>query len=96
MILLKTLGDFHDAAAICGIVGRIASGDNGTDDVEVGLIVEVTVMGETVDGVTNLNPYLEQRGIEVVETDLGDSGRDSRTCRGWHRCRSGRQSCTCR
>ncbi len=54
MILLKTLGDFHDAAAICGIVGRIASGDNGTDDVEVGLIVEVTVMGETVDGVTNL------------------------------------------
>ena len=40
MILLKTLGDFHDAAAICGIVGRIASGDNGTDDVEVGLIVK--------------------------------------------------------
>ena len=54
MILLKTLGDFHDSAAICGIVGRIASGDYGTDDVEVGLIVEVTVMGETVDGVTNL------------------------------------------
>lgn len=54
MILLKTLGDFHDAAAIGGIVGRIAGGDDGADDVEVGLVVEVAIAGKTVDGVADL------------------------------------------
>ena len=54
MKLLETLGDFHDAAAVGGVVGGIASGDNGSDDVEVWFFLEITVTGEAVDGVTDL------------------------------------------
>ena len=54
MILLEAFGNFHDTAAIGGIIGGIAGGDDGTNDVEIGLVVEVAVTRETVDGVADL------------------------------------------
>ena len=54
MILLKTLGDFHDAAAIGGVVGGIAGGDDGPDEIEILLVIKIAVAGETVDGVADL------------------------------------------
>ena len=54
MILLEALGDFHDTAPISGVVGGIASGDDGAYDVEIGLVMEKAFAGETVDGVADL------------------------------------------
>ena len=54
MILLEAFGNFHDTAAIGGIIGGIAGGDDGTNDVEIGLVVEVAFTRETVDGVADL------------------------------------------
>ena len=54
MILLEAFGNFHDTAAIGGIIGGTAGGDDGTNDVEIGLVVEVAVTRETVDGVADL------------------------------------------
>jgi len=52
--LLEALGNFHDTAPISGVVGGIAGGNDGTNDTEVWLVVEVTVAGEAVYGVADL------------------------------------------
>lgn len=54
MILLEALGDFHDTTAVGGVVRGIAGRNDGADDVEVGLVVEVAVAEEAVDGVADL------------------------------------------
>ena len=54
MILLEALGDFHDTAPISGVVGGIAGGNDGTNDTEVWLVVEIAVAGEAVYGVADL------------------------------------------
>ena len=54
MILPEALGDFHDTAPISGVVGGISGGDDGTNDAEVWLVVEISVAGEAVYGVADL------------------------------------------
>lgn len=54
MVSSETPGNLHDAAAVSSIVGRIASWDDGTYEIEILLVIEITIARETINGIADL------------------------------------------